>query len=861
MKMLFKKLFRDIGKTIGQFISILLVLAVGCFFFAGLQESSIAVNKNVANYYESQNFAGTTATFGIANDKLLSTLNAEGKKAEGRLTINSSILDKEGERNDVILSTITSINKPYITEGNLPKINECIVDMTYAEAAKVAIGDVLTIPLPQINGVSLTMNDDGDISTANLEYTKGDQVREMIFRVSGFYHSPEYISKINPQDLSARPESFAVVAVNYDEIKMFSDKINFKLGDILLPLDMTKIDTNFYNQVLTEDELPLDLTFGKYSLSKIIEEVKAENPNLVNYQDVFAKVLSKSATGIFVESLSFTQSNHPSERAFRATYDQIKNLIVIFPFIFFIVAAIITFISLSKTVENQRTQIGVMQAMGINKSNIYLMYLCYAGFAALIGSILGGVLGIVALPSIYSSVFNIQFVMPPVALSISPVFIFIGTGVALAVAVLAAFVSCHRTLREIPAAALRPRPPKKTKKIMLERWDGLWKRLGFGAKMILRNIYLHKMRIFLSSVGVIGCIMLLVAGIGLKDRVNFIMDHYESGNNFDIEVAANSPFDVSTADKLAAAKAEIKSFDKSNNISDVNFMVRMPLTISFNGKSIDSSINALPAHMTSHNLFLDKKSKTKLDMKENTFALPKILAEKLEIKVGDELNFTIKTRDNEIFSQSIVLSDIIYQYVSPSAYTSFDVFNEIGLPLNSTSLYLNVLDKDSIGTTQKNLIESEKIKSTYTFKEITESIQKMMVILNTIVMIIVVGAAVLAITVIYNITSINIFERTREIATLMVLGYTKRETNRLIMVENMVITSIGCILGLPLGFGLFSYIISIVNTMSIALTFDLSFIVVLVSFALAFLFSVLATLFLNKRMQKINMVEALKSVE
>ncbi|MDE7108235.1 MAG: ABC transporter permease, partial [Clostridiales bacterium] len=327
------------------------------------------------------------------------------------------------------------------------------------------------------------------------------------FTVSGIYHSPDVIYKVNVRNTSALPDEFIMAQINYGDIALFTDGATLVLpsavGVQTIAISDIASAVQVYNgiKVIAGGKVDYEKLFGRYSLASA--------------EDVTGMLMQPNkAAGLYMYALE--RDSFPAVVAFDSIHDTITALAAVLPIMFFAVAAAITVISLSKTVDNQRMQIGVIQALGVSKGSVYFSYIFYALFACLIGGTAGGLLGILLIPYLINFLYARQFCMPPTPQHASPLFLILGIVVAAALACLAAFISCHHTLRVNPAQAMRPKPPKKTKRILAERWTGLWKRLGFGAKMNLRNMFLHKIRMLLSSVGIICCLALLIGLIGLK---------------------------------------------------------------------------------------------------------------------------------------------------------------------------------------------------------------------------------------------------------------------------------------------------------------------------------------------------------
>ena len=502
----------------------------------------------------------------------------------------------------------------------------------------------------------------------------------------------------------------------------------------------------------------------------------------------------------------------------------------------------------------------------MNKSNVYFSYIFYALFASLIGGVVGGITGLFLIPYLINYLYGSQFCMPPTPQHVSALFLILGMAIAAALASLAAFVSCHRTLKANPAQAMRPKPPKKTRRILVERWTGLWRRLGFGAKMNLRNMFLHKMRMVLSSVGIIGCIALLIGLIGLKDNMDFSFKQYDASVGYDITVTSAMPVDLREFDF-----DEISDEHGAEYIDNLTFVPDFSGRFTFDDKLADMTVMALPtaadaqkyayADKNCVKLFGNLRGNEILELEADTFAVPTALADKLGVKAGDTVHVSGYSLDNRSVEFDVKITHVIYEYFEQKAYTSYDFFESNGVGLFADTAYAKVKSGVSVDTAVDALESYEALRDVRGFSESYGALKDKMSLLDYAVILFVIGAAVLAVAVIYNITATNLKERTREIATLMVLGYKQNETASMIIVENMVITLLGCIIGLPLGYGMLMWLVNITSSFNVFISSVFSWYVAIGCMALTFIFSLVATLMFNTRIKNISMVEALKSVE
>lgn len=854
------KTFRDIRETIGSFISIVAVIIIGCFFFSGITAGSAAVTLQVTDYYDSQYYATARAEYMYVNSPAVERIAAaDGVSAAAGYNTFYTQTVIGSQRVDLSIVTLTDgIDVPYLTAGRLPVAgqNEIIIDTVAADKFGIGIGSVLLFDIATVTDITISMTELGS-GGQTAQYELNTTPTHYAFTVCGVYHSPDIIYKVNMRNTAAKPEEFIMAYTDFADIKLFTDDAVIEAPNAAGGMDKHNVSTlassvRVYNGIkVIASGVDYEELFGEYSLA-----------SAADIAGIF--MAPNAAAGLFMYVLE--RDSFPAVTAFDNINDTIAALAAVLPFMFFAVASAITIISLSKTVDNQRMQIGVIQALGVSKGSVYFSYIFYALFACIIGGVVGGLLGIFVVPWLINILYNRQFIMPPTVQHVSPLFLILGIIVAAALACLAAFISCHHTLRVVPAQAMRPKPPKKTKRILAERWTGLWKRLGFGAKMNLRNMFLHKIRMLLSSVGIIGCIALLIGLVGLKDNMAFSFERYEAMSGYDMTVVLEMSVDLTEFD-ISAFEDE----SAAEYLESFTFVPSFSGRFEYNGKQADMRVTALPTaadalegdyvNADCVRLYSDLDGDNRLYITDETFAIPATLADKLGIKAGDTVHVSGYSLDNRAVEFDIKITDVIFEYFELQVFCSYAVFEECGVGLFADTAYVNVKSGVASSVAEAALSEYQGVRDVRLFAETYDTFERRMSMLDYAVILFVIGAAVLAIAVIYNITATNLKERTREIATLMVLGYKPHETANMLIVENMVITALGCLIGWPLGYGLMIWLVALTSSFNVFISGFLSWYVVLGSMALTFAFSLIATLMFNTKIKKISMVEALKSVE
>lgn len=621
---------------------------------------------------------------------------------------------------------------------------------------------------------------------------------EFNLKISGIMDSPEYVSKIK-DDFSANVDldGFGAGYVMEDTIKLKFDENNISY---------------FYTEALIKSNEDL-------------------NGDEFEGIQTFVKMIKRE--------------DHVSYSSFDGALNQIDKVVVIFPIIFFIVAGIITFISMSKTVENQRSQIGIMGALGFSSYRIYFSYIMYSVIASVFGSLIGGLIGIYSLPGIILKTFSSQYTFPVSRLNIYSEYILYGILISIFFSITATIISCHKTLKEAPSDALRPRPPKNSKHIFLEKLK-FWKKISFIYKIIIRNIFYNKMRIILSSVGMIGSISFLITGFSLKSSVNELLDYESRIRDYDFEIKMVN----------SVNEDEIKGYSNYIDVVDLNFTTIGNVHL----EDEDIEIPVVIVKGSNSALKLEDKKSNIIGFNDSSVVIPSKLLDDYNINISDSINIDINFGMSSS-NLNLSVSDIAQMYSSQMIYVSSEVLKRDNIDISFNGAFIKLRGEDNITNIVNELKKNDNISSITLSGDLRDFAEDILSMINSVIMIIIVGSAVLAISVIYNITSINIFERIREIATLLVLGYYDREINRLIFIENIVLSVFGSIIGIPFGIWLFKYMQILISDRGATLPQNISGYSILLSFIMVMLFSIFTNLLLKRKVLKVNMIEALKGVE
>ena len=532
----------------------------------------------------------------------------------------------------------------------------------------------------------------------------------------------------------------------------------------------------------------------------------------------------------------------------------VKGIANVFPVFFFLVAALICMTTMNRMVEEQRTQIGVLKALGFSEGKIMGKYLFYSGSAAISGTLIGYVLGIHFFPLVIITAYGIVYKMGgiyyvsdlPLALVSLTVAVFCSVGTT--------WLSCHKELKEVAADLMRPKAPKAGKRVFLEHVPFIWKRLKFLQKVSVRNIVRYKKRFFMMVIGISGCTALLVMGFGVRDSVVAVADQqYEEIQLYDIGVTLK-------AGKMPG-EANLKSLDSVLEKENAAGMYAMEKTIDLvtdkGTKSIHMVAVENPDEVGDFISLHTKKQEPIAYPKEGEAVLSKKVAETYAVKKGD----TILLRDSDNNEMHLKVTGICenhiynYVYIAPESYEK-----QIG-DVVFKNVYVRLPDASDIHEVSAALMKADGVTAVTVNSDMLSRISQMMSCMNYIVIIIIICAGALAFIVLYNLNNINITERVREIATIKVLGFYPKETASYVFRENMVLTAIGCGLGLILGKWFHRFVMGEIQIDMVSFNVQINAVSYLFSVLLTMGFAWIVNCMMTGKLERINMAESLKSID
>ena len=941
--MLAKSSFREIKETIGRYIALVLIIALGVGFFSGLKVTDPAMRQAMQQYFKDTSFY---------DYRLISTLGFEEEDVE-YVAENVSARDVEGSISfDVLadyadsshaikaISIPTNVNTIVLESGRLPESDdECLADSylfdesTIGNTIKISsnnekedrenfkynqytiVGTVKSPLYIQYERGSTTLGSgvlDGyiyinkggfDVEYYTDIYVKLDSDLEI--------YSDEYKDLIDGKedevqtalDEAADNRYDRIIADAYDELNDAKEEFETskedgatELADAKEELDSAKKQLDSAKAQIeeyeaqesqlksmldlllmdpTQQEAAGELSVQLYTLQVGLETAKTEyanglaeyNEGLAEYEegleeyntkiaDAEAEIADAEAEIEDIEEANtylLMRDSNVGYVCFESDSTIVGAIANVFPVFFFLVAALVFMTTMNRMVEDQRTQIGVLKALGYSNGSIMGKFVFYSGSAAFIGTALGFVAGTIAFPKAIWFAYKMMYNTSEITYFFSPAMLIISFVVAFVCSVGVTFISCRYEMGEMAASLMRPKAPKAGKRIFLEYIPWFWNRLKFLKKVSLRNIFRYKGRLFMMVLGIGGCTALLVAGFGIYDSIaDIAVNQFTNISKYDM--------DITLKDGAKDTVAPLENMGYTVDDYLLYYHTSVDLKAGKHTKNVYLNVYDNDANI---DYFYDMHDGSEehivfADLKDDEIIVNKGLSDRYGIKVGDKVTISSDSMNATTFKVAAINENFIYNYVylTTSGYES-----NIGTLPEKKNVYLNIKEDEDAHSVGAELMNNKSISVVSATIDTLDRVDSMMKSLNIIVYLVIGSAMALAAVVVYNLTNINIAERVREIATVKVLGFYKEETSAYVFRENILLAIMGAAVGLVLGKILHAFVMS--EIVVDLITFDVR--VTAFSYILAFVLTVLFTFIINllmgKKLDEISMTESLKAVE
>lgn len=525
----------------------------------------------------------------------------------------------------------------------------------------------------------------------------------------------------------------------------------------------------------------------------------------------------------------------------------VESVASVFPVFFILIVALMTSNCMSRLIAEERSELGTFTSLGFSDASIILPYIFYVLSATVTGAAAGFYLGGAIIPQLIYDMF--WFVLPELIIQYDIAMLFMILAVTVVLMIYVTVYACHKALRQTPAALLRPLPPEKGKKIFLEKVTPVWKRLSFSWKITVRNLFRYTKRGIMTIIGVSGCTALLLAGFGINDSMTGVTEK-QFGEIFRYKNM------IILKEETASIGGELKSLFEREKI--INPLLIRQSTVKFSSDDDLDSYLIVPENEEGFWQYYNLKSLVdgkKITLDSGGAVITQKIADTLNVSKGGAV--VIKTADNKEYY--LPVADIAENYISNYIFMDKTLYEAIfgGTVSYNAVVSENNTDESVLAT---NLTQNEAVLNVILTRDVIEKTEENMKSFQSLISLVIVVASLLVFVVLYNLTSINISERTREIATLKVLGFTDLETNSYIYREAFILSLISICVGLTAGIFLHRYVITVVEGYVVFLK-QIKWQSFVYSTVLTLVFTLLMVIFTYFKLKTVNMLDSLKSIE
>lgn len=899
-KSVFKDLIREIKGSLGRFISIMAITAIGAAFFAGVTASSGDMKRSSDNYYDEYNMNDIRiiSSIGLTDDDLQVIAKAQGVKAVYGANSKDVLINYDDKESVAHVLSIplnaddnddSYINRLRIKEGRLPQNDkECVVKYESTREA-VKVGDVLKFKSGTSDDINDTFKDteytvvgvvyspcfvsydlgSSDIGNGNISYCvyvgddefKNDYYTEAYAVVDGAKeldtYSDEYDKKV--ENVQNRIKNIAAGQLDNrkkdikEEFAKAKEDKKQELLDTIRQKVTESITKQYQEYYPGYDVSSMIAPYIEPAYIKAVQEFDFDAV-YAKYDEQMNETLNNSDDW---EWYVLTRQSQYSYRDYESSADRMKAIATVFPLFFIIVAGLVCLTTMTRMVEEERGLIGTYKALGYSKKVIAFKYIAYALIASVTGGIAGCIIGLKLFPLVIYDSWNIIYQLPPIVYDSHILLSIIAITSMILVTVIAAIFSCYSELEEVPSELMRPKAPKSGKKILLEHITFIWKHMSFTMKVTMRNLFLYKKRFLMTVVGIAGCTALMTAGFGIKNSIESLIHnqygeliHYDSVTTFTDGVTQE---DMDTLEGDLSADGHIDDFLLNCGYSD-------------DVKSSEDTETAEYVIVDDKNAFKDyvtlrtRRKHNDVVLGDSGVVITEKLSKDLGIKKGDKITVTSSTGKQT----EAVVSGITEMYVNHYIYISTEYYNELfgNVPDNNRVLIkINGDVSETESYMGDEYLTRDYIKGVSFLNANITRFENMIQSLDLVTWVLIISAGLLAFVVLYNLTNVNISERRREIATIKVLGFFDPEVGMYVYRENIFLTLIGGVFGLFLGRLLHIYIMLTVEMDAIMFGYAIKPVSYIYSYLITLIFSVVVNLAMYGKLKKLPMVESLKSVE
>jgi len=852
-KTYFKATIREISSSWGKFISIILIILLGSLLYVGIRSIGPDLNESGNQYFSQQKLSDlkVVSTMGLTDTDLSKIKTSQSVKSADAIHMTTLKKNRDQVVSVYGYQKAAKLDKLKVVSGHLPRQGNQIVLDNIAKADGYKLGETYKLP-------------------------NNSHLKRQSYKIVGFVNSPQFISSIDrgttnvgsgtinyfayASDSVFKQDTYSMVAVQFknaahyaagtDQYQRYIDQQSDqlknslkgrsakRLAEVQKP-QLAKINKQLKQVDAQQTQLTAAAAAGQSA------QLTTQQAKLTQAKQKLTKARDQ------VQNLAkptYTYADRQSNPGYQDYFDEshsIAAIAVIFPGFFLFIAILITFSTISRMVEKNRREIGLMRALGYNKMEISLKYVIYALLAGLLGAIIGSVAGMFTLPRFVFSLLannNINDFVGVVPWSYMGQTIVAGLVATLASALIVLVIN----LREVPTNLMQAKAPKAGKRILIERITPLWNHLNFNQKVSYRNLFRYKGRMILTIVGIAGCTGLILSGFGIQDSVNdLIPDQYEQIQHFQ---------GVATLNK---ASQQIHS----TKISSQKSAVMKSVTVRAAGSnSNDTATLIAPKTGKNFTKFVSLKSAStnkQLHLSNSGVIISEKLATDMNAKVGSRI--TLNSDEKQV---SVKVTGVTKNYAGHWLYTTKAYYQKV-MPVKfaATSVLFktNQVKKHQRTNLSRTLLKQDGVLNVSFPRYSVASLGSGG--LGSVVLIMIVMSGALALVVLYNLTNINISERLRELSTIKVLGFYDREVTAYVARENVIFTIAGIIVGWGIGVFLHRFIMIKAQTGSILFPLVIHYPGFLWSALITLVFSIIIGVITHFQLKNIRMLDALSSSE
>ena len=925
MKAFDKDVLRTIGSSKKRFFSIMIICALGVTMFVGLAVGCLDLRRSADKFFDEQGLfdVGILSTLGLTDEDVEALGELQGVAAAEGAYEQPSYTEVGGHQATVDVKALSEqgINVPYVLEGRLPQeVNEIAVTGAYLKDSGCSLGDTVMFeaqdqgedaadpmfaesPYVIVGSVidpTNVIEPDGSTafrSSTSADYTfyvpraeaSGDVYTAVYLRAADTDRLDCYarayeerIEALEDEVLgigdtqrqlradAVRSEALAAVDDAQAEADRSFADAEQQMADAQAQIDAglqavadnrAGLDAQAANYDYLDAESQAQIDAGYESLAASEAELQASLAQLDEQRSTYEQARADAQAEIDearsdAESLSATwyiqdRMSLGGYASIDSDASSIETIAAVLPVIFLIVAVLVSLTTGMRMVEEQRGLIGVYKALGYSKARIMGKYAVYMLAASLVGSVVGDLLGFFALPAFLFGIFRTMYVLPEFSFSFDAAYAFGGVALFVVAIVGATVIACNRDLRQTPAALMRPKAPKAGKRILLEHIGPLWKKMTFLNKVTARNIFRYKARFLMTVFGILGCTMLLVCGFAIKNTVDSLAQRqYDDVYGYGL-MAVVAPDDLDDARADLEGRDGVESletlFVDNTTVANGDEKTSMQLFVVPKGASLEGYIE-----------LSDADDGSLVELPAEGVVITDNAARLLGLEVGE----SAEVRDGALDQASLPVAAVVTNYLGNALYMSQEAYEGAfgALEQNALLVALGGDDEEQIAFADE-LGEDDRYLTVSSVAKLKADFSSAFALIDGIVYIVIVLAAGLAFVVLFTLSTTNIAERERELATLKVLGFRRSEVHRYVNKETLLLTLVGVVLGLPAGY-LLSYSFKfLLKLPAINFATYVSPWTYVIAAAITFVFAFAVSLITNRMLDRINMVEALKSPE